>query len=172
MKYSLIFILFFSFFPCSGFAQTEEHYRSIGKTASYPYYYEGLEPIFDRSGQAHYAFTLDPRRYPTAITFYNRKGELDNNREGWALFQLVYDSNGRLVEAAFYNREGRLTLSKEYNFAKEERFYKENGEIESRFYGEKGGLLKAETLQGPSFSGPERKLRPLQNPFEEKGPES
>lgn len=158
-------LLFFSP-PAKG--EMIEFYKDLGKTVSFPYYYEGLEPVATPAGRDHFAFTLDARRYPTQITHYNRRGELSNNKEGWALLKISYGSDGRLVEGVFYNAKGKITLNKDLNFAKEKRFYPSEGVIESRFFGQNGDLLKIETWKGTQYSGPDRILPKLEDMEEDK----
>lgn len=107
----LLLFLSVSFFVLSQnpFAFGEErveYYKTVGYTLSFPYYYEGLYPLFNPKGEEHFVFHLDSRRWPLRIEYFDEKGKLSNSEEGWAKFELSYDQGGNLTETAFYNSKG------------------------------------------------------------------
>lgn len=90
-----------------------EYYRELTPTLTRPYHFEGLWPVLEPSNQAYYQFIYDESEKLLEITHFNEKGEIANNKEGWARYELSYDEQGRFAEGAFYyHKAGRMILRK------------------------------------------------------------
>ncbi len=127
-------------------------YRQISLAVSYSYHFAGLWPSTPQEKVEKYEFILDDRDYPVRITHYGLKGSIVNNEEGWALYKIQYDSQGRLIESSFFNADGKPTLGKSVGFSKEVVEYDGLGEKTSRYYSSNGRLLKVpESAQIDSF---------------------
>lgn len=127
---------------CFG-GESVRYFKEIGVTISHPYHFEGLYPSLKPQSEDHYEFILSERGHPIRITYYNKRGQVINNKDGWAIFYLTYDDKGRLIESAFYKADGKPALGKSLGFAREFVTYDEQGLPQQLFYNPKGKVLKS-----------------------------
>ncbi len=148
-KNKLLFFWFVVLYPLSIvhsplFAQQNaEYFKEIAYTQSKPHYFEGLWPLLNPKDQNHYQFVYNEKHQMLKVSHFNEKGILSPGSDGWAVYQLTYDAEGRVVEASFHKPSGSLSMSRSFKFARETIQYDPNGKAVREYFSPEGRHLKS-----------------------------
>lgn len=125
----LFFLIAFSAFA----GGKTEFYKELAFSITQPQRLEGLWPLINPTGSQHYQFDFDEKHRLLRVTHFDEKGNLAVGEDGWAIFKLVYDEQGRILESSFHDNNGGLTQSRKLGFARE---------VSGIYYSAKGRELK------------------------------
>lgn len=110
-----------------------QNFKMLSHTIALPYHYDGLWPVLGNPDRDYYTIRYDKRHYPLEMRYFGRRGKLQNNEDGWAVFKINYDEKGDVREASFFDADGKAAINKQLGFSKEVRRYVEKG-VEQQFY--------------------------------------
>lgn len=136
-------VLVFFLVSSAAFADNKtEHFKELGLTQSKQHYFEGLWPVINPKSQDHYQFITHGKQQLLKVSHFNEKGELSSGLDGWAIYQLTYDEEGRVIESSFHKPSGSLSLSRSLKFAREVIQYEVNGKAKREYFSPEGRRLK------------------------------